>query len=132
MSQDNVDLVRAAFDAYFRGDTQAMLSLTATDVTVTQFPDQVIAHTYHGQRGLMHVMADWLDTWDDWSIEILTAREAGNLVIATGRQRGRGKGSGAPMEADATFVFAVEQRKIAHWQMFRSEQEALSTVGLGD
>jgi ketosteroid isomerase-like protein len=130
MSQENVELVQAAFDAYFRRDEPALLKLVAVDVVITQFPEQVDVRDYHGHEGFRQVMIDWTGSWDDWSIEILGARELGDLVLASARQRGRGKASGAPMDAEATFVFTVREDLIARWQMFSSEEQALKAVGL--
>jgi ketosteroid isomerase-like protein len=128
----NLELVQAVFDAYFRGDEPALLALAAADIVITQFPEQVDAGEYHGHEGFRQVMADWTGSWDDWSIEILSAREVGDLVLATARQRGRGIGSGAPMEAEAIFVFTVCDGLIARWQMFSSEEQALKAVGLAE
>ncbi len=127
---ENLELVQAVFDAYFRGDEPAVLALAAPDIVITQFPEQIDAREYHGHDGFRQVMADWTGTWDDWSIEILGAREVGDLVLATARQRGRGKGSGAPIEAEAAFVFTLRDGVIARWQMFSSEEQALQAVGL--
>jgi ketosteroid isomerase-like protein len=130
VSQADVEVVRAAFDAYLRDDEPAMLELVAPDVVVTQFPDQIDVHDYHGHEGLRQVMADWIGAWADWSIELLDAREADGLVLATAVQRGRGKRSGVPMQSEVAFLFTLRAGKIARWQMFRSEREALKTVGL--
>jgi ketosteroid isomerase-like protein len=130
VSQADVEVVRAAFDAYLRGDEPAMLELVAPDVVVTQFPDQIDVRDYHGHEGLRQVMADWIGTWADWSIELLDAREADGLVLATAVQRGRGKGSGVPIQSEVAFLFTLRAGTIARWQMFRSEREALKTVGL--
>jgi ketosteroid isomerase-like protein len=129
MTQENLELVQAAFDAYFRGDEPALLELVAADIVITQFPEQVDVRDFHGHDGFRQVMAEWIGSWDDWSIEILGARELGDLVLATARQRGRGIGSGAPMDAEATFVLTVREGLIARWQMFSSEQQALESVG---
>jgi uncharacterized protein len=129
MSDENVERVQAAIDAYLRGDEAAMLALVSPDVVITQFPDQIDVRDYHGHEGIAQVMSDWLSAWDDWRIEILTAREIGEMVFVTARQSGRGKGSGAPMDAGVVFVFTVRQAKIARWQMFRSEQEAFAATG---
>jgi ketosteroid isomerase-like protein len=129
MSQENVELVQTAFDAYFRGDEPALLKLVAVDVVITQFPEQVDVRDYHGHEGFRQVMIDWTGSWDDWSIEILSARQVGDLVLATARQRGRGRASGAPMDAEATFVFTVSEGLIARWQMFSSGEQALKAVG---
>jgi ketosteroid isomerase-like protein len=128
--ESSVQLVQTAFDAYFRGDEPAMLELVAPDIVVTQFPDQADVRDYHGHEGLLQVMTEWVGTWDDWSLEILRAKEVGELVFVTANQHGRGKGSGAPIEAEVTFVFAVRHGKIARWRMFHSEQQALEAVRL--
>jgi ketosteroid isomerase-like protein len=126
----HLEIVQAAFDAYFRGDEQALLALAAPSIVISQFPEQVDAGQYHGHDGFRQVMADWTGSWDDWSIEIVSAREVGNRVLATALQRGRGMGSGAPMEAQAIFVFTVRDGLIARWEMFSSEEQALTAVGL--
>jgi ketosteroid isomerase-like protein len=132
MTQENLELVQAAFDAYFRGDEPALLELVAADIVITQFPEQVDVRDFHGHEGFRQVMAEWIGSWDDWSIEILGARELGDLVLATARQRGRGIVSGAPMDAEATFVFTVREGLIARWQMFASEKQALEAAGLAE
>lgn len=128
MSQENLRVVQAAFEAYFRDDERGLLDLVAPDVLITQFPEQVDVRDYRGHEGFRQVMADWTGSWDDWSIEILSAREVGDLVLATARQRGTGRGSGAPMQADATFVFTVRNGLITRWQMFSSEEEAVEAA----
>jgi ketosteroid isomerase-like protein len=128
MAHENLELVRAAFDAYLRGDEPAMLELTAPDVVVTQFPDQLDVRDYHGREGVRQVMSEWIGTWDEWTIEMLRAREVGGRVLVTALQRGRGKVSGVPIEGEVTFVFTLSHGAIARWQMFRSESEALEAV----
>src|SRR5437588_6473888 len=128
MSQENVELVQSAFDAYARGDEPALLELVAPDVLITQFPEQVDVRDYHGHEGFRHVMTEWTGSWTDWSIEILSARELRHLVLVTVRQQGRGVASGAPMDGEATFVLTVRESLIARWQMFSSEEQALEAV----
>src|SRR2546423_14688148 len=121
MSQQNIEIVQAAFDAYFRGDESAMLDHAAPDVVVTQFPDQPDVQDYHGHEGLLQVMAEWTDTWDDWSVEILRTREIGDRVLVGERQRGRGKSSGAHVEGGVAFAFTVGPDKIARCTVFHPE-----------
>ena len=128
MSQQNVGIVGAAFDAYLRGDEPRMLELTAPDVIITQFPDQLDVRDYHGHEGLRQVMTEWIGTWADWSIEMLGAREVNGLVFVTALQRGRGKGSGVPIQSEVIFVFTVRRGAIVRWRMFRSEAQALDAV----
>lgn len=131
MSDENAAIVQRAFDAYLRGDEDAMFALTATDIVVTQFPDQIDVRDYHGHEGLRHVMTEWIGTWEDWSIELLQAREVGGFVLAIALQRGRGRASGAPMQTEVAFLFTVRDGLIVRWRMFHSEREALDALELG-
>ncbi|TMM08167.1 MAG: hypothetical protein E6G05_01820 [Actinobacteria bacterium] len=63
MSKENLQIVRAAFDAYFRGDVPAMLELVDPGVVVTQLPDQPDPQTFHGREGLLRSMAEWTGQW---------------------------------------------------------------------
>jgi ketosteroid isomerase-like protein len=130
VAPENVRIVRAAFDAYLRGDEQGMLGVVSADVVATQFPDQLDVRDFHGHEGVRQLMAEWIGAWEDWTIELLAAREVGDLVVATACQRGRGRGSGAPMESQVTFIFTIRHSAIERWQMFHTEQEALEAVGL--
>jgi ketosteroid isomerase-like protein len=128
MSQDSVAVVRAAFDAYLNADEPRMLRLISPDITVTQFPDQLDVRDFHGREGVRRVMAEWIGTWDEWTIELVRATEVDGHVIATAVQRGRGKASGAPIEAEVTFLFTVRDDVIVRWRMFRSEEDAVSAM----
>jgi ketosteroid isomerase-like protein len=129
MSEENLQLAQAGFDAYFRGDLPGMLELVAPDVVVTQFPDQVDVQTFHGHEGLLRAMAEWIGTWDDYSFEVVGMRDFDDHVLVSAVQRGRGKGSGIQVEADVYFLFTVRANKLARWQMFQSEQQALDAAG---
>jgi ketosteroid isomerase-like protein len=124
MGSASVRVVQAAIDAFLRGDERTWLELAAPNIVVTQFPDQLDVRDYHGRDGLAQVVADWIGTWDDWSIEILRVEDVGADVFVAALQRGRGKGSGVPIEDEVTLVFTVRDGMISRWQMFRSEQEA--------
>jgi ketosteroid isomerase-like protein len=130
MSQENVEVVRAAIQAWLRGDLPAALELVAESIVTTQPPTQADAKTYIGHDGLMQAMADWGGQWDDWHLELLRLINADPGVVAVLRQHGRGKLSGAEVATELGCVFTVEAGKIVRWQMFFSEQEALEAVGL--
>jgi ketosteroid isomerase-like protein len=128
--QENVEIVRAAFDRYLHGDEAAALALFASDIVVTQFPDQLDGRDFHGHQGVREAMAEWIGVWDEWTIELLRARELGERVLAIARQRGRGKTSGVPIDSEVAFLFTMRRGAIARWQMLSTEHEAHNGVGL--
>ena len=49
MPDGNLAIVLAAFAAFQRGDEEAMLSAASPEIVVTQFPDQLDVHDFHGR-----------------------------------------------------------------------------------
>jgi ketosteroid isomerase-like protein len=132
MSQANVDVVRAAFAAYARGDTEAVLELCAKDIVITQPPEVPgVSPRQYGHAGVLEAFAIWPEQWDEYRIEsIRVAADPGDYVIVVTRQRGRGKQSGVEVDMEFTFLFTVREGKIAEWQLFVSEDQALQAAGL--
>src|SRR5436190_5158779 len=130
MSQENVELVRAAFDAYFRGDMEAVLGLMDPEIVVMQPPEVPDGTTLHGHAGVMEAIAAWPEQWDDYQLEIVQIVDAGDHVAVRTHQRGRGKGSGVEVEDKIWFVAGFRNGRIADWRMFGAESEALEAAGL--
>ncbi len=130
MSRESVQVVRAAYEAYLRGDVAGMLERVAPDVVVHQPPDQVDARTSVGHEGLLAIMGEWIGEWEDYRVEMLRMVDADPHVVVTIRQSGRGKGSGVEVESEYAFVYTVEAGKVAQWRMFTSEDQALQAVGV--
>jgi ketosteroid isomerase-like protein len=122
-------VARQLWAAWEGGDVEGMFELIDPEIVSTQFPEQVDVRDYHGHEGVRAVMEDWIGTWDDWKIELLDVRVIGDSVVLSLYQSGRGKGSGVAMEAPVWFVWLVRDGKVARWEMFSSEREALEAAG---
>jgi ketosteroid isomerase-like protein len=134
MSEENVAIVRRAFDAYVGGDIDAVLRLCAEDIVVTQAPEVPgVSPQQHGHDGVLDAFRIWPEQWDDFEIEIQrVVADPGDYVVVATRQSGRGKQSGVEVEADFTFVFTIASRKIREWRIFAHESQALAAIGLAD
>jgi ketosteroid isomerase-like protein len=120
----DVEIVEKAFLAWYLQDEPGMMALVHPDIVVTQIPEQVDTRPYRGHDGLRAVMADWVGTWEDYTIDLLETREVGHGVVSAVHQSGRGKGSGIAMEADTWFAWHVKDGQIIRWQMFSTEHQA--------
>ncbi len=131
MSQGNVEIVRAAFDASNRDDMQAVLRLCDEDIVVTQ-PMELPGASPHqrGHGGVLEAFSIWPDQWDEYHIEILRMADRGDYVAVTARTGGRGKQSGVEVEMDFSFVFSVREGKIVELKIFMREDQALEAAGL--
>ncbi len=131
MSQANVEIVRAAFDAFERDDVNGVLSLCDPEIEITQAADLLGAPQHqHGHAGMLEAIAVWTEQWDDYRIEIVSMTDLGDQVMVKQMARGRGKGTGIPVEMLFTFLFLVRAGKITEWRIFTREDEALEAVGL--
>ena len=77
----------------------------------------------------MQAVAAWPDQWDDYQLEIVQVVDAGTHVAIKTHQRGRGRGSGVEVEDEIWFVAGFRDEKIAEWQMFGDERQALEAAG---
>jgi len=134
MSEENVDVVRRAFEAYSRGDIDEVLRLCDEDIVIIQAPEVPGAPPRHdGHAGVLEAFGLWPAQWDDYRVEIRRVlADPGDYVVVGTHQSGRGKESGVEVQADFTFVFAVRNGRIAEWRIFVRESDGLAAVGLGE
>jgi ketosteroid isomerase-like protein len=131
MSRENVEVVERAFEAFDRGDFDAVLALCDEDIVISQ-PRELpgAPPILHGHAGVLESFELWPEQWDDFRLEILDMRDLGSHVLVSARTFGRGKQSGIEVEARFTFVFTLRNGKLSEWQLFLREEEALEAVGL--
>src|ERR671914_59566 len=132
MSQENVEIVRAGFDAFSRGDMPAMLELVDPSIVFTPIPDAPDVEDFHGHEGLLQGIAQTTDIWEDFSVELREMRDFDDHVLASFRWSGRGPSSGIEVEVDVCARITVREGKLVRWQFFASEQQALEAAGLSE
>jgi ketosteroid isomerase-like protein len=129
MSRENVEVVRRAFEAYARGDVEAMLEEVDQEVQWKQVEEP---GPVYGRDGVREALRRWDETWDNLQAEVEEYIDAGECVVALIRFRGLGRTSGVPVEMASYHVFTVRNGKVA--RMFEygpgKRVEALEAVGL--
>src|ERR671925_26772 len=98
MSQENVEIVRRGFEAFQRGDTEAILDDVDPDVEVHEPTDLPDAQVFHGHPGLLATVEKAQAMFDDIRIEAEEFTDAGDRVVIWYRVVGRGRGSGVEVE----------------------------------
>ncbi|MEK6328485.1 MAG: nuclear transport factor 2 family protein [Actinomycetota bacterium] len=130
MSQENVDRVRRAWEAYEGGDLSAVLETLSPDLVTHVAPPIPLAGTYHGPEGLLQLTLDWAEGFDEL---IATAEEhidAGDQVITRVRHRASGAESGVPVETDIWYVWTLGAEQTVRVDIFNDRREALEAAGL--
>jgi len=85
---------------------------------------------WHGPEGMLDVAAEWIDTFDEFTMKGEEFIDAGDHVVVRVTQEGRGGGSGVPVTGTFWFVFGMRDRKVVTFDMYATREQALEAVGL--
>jgi len=130
MSPENVELVRAGFAAFERGDVSEMLDLAADQLVVYRAdPDSA---TFHGKEGFLEATAERTEGFSEWAVVPHEFIDAGDFVVVRVQQVVRGEASGVSVEGAFWFVFEVHDARITKLSFYVREIEALEAAGLRD
>jgi len=140
MSQENVDVVRAAFEVMaqehmesFRRGIEARLQFFAPSIQWTVRSDLPDAGVYRGHDGLRQLVGRFGEVLADQWIEPQEFIDAGrDSVVVPLHWGGRGKLSRVEVaeRQGETWVFTVENEKITRVREYRHKAEALEAAGL--
>ena len=114
-----MEVVRAGFDAFSRGDMPAMLELADPSIVFTPLPDAPDVQSFHGHEGLLQGIEQTIGMWDDFSVELREMRDFDDHVLASFRWWGRGPSSGIEIETDVWALYALRKGKVVRWQFSR-------------
>jgi hypothetical protein len=131
MSQENVELMRAAYDTFNRRHWEAFVALFDDGVEIES---RLVAMegAYHGHEGLRQWWDAVTGAMPDYTVEIQELRHLGDVVLARSRGLGHGASSATPVIDPFWHVVRWRNRKIVWWRNCSTEAEALESVGLSE
>ena len=132
MSQENVEVVRQALDAYSRRDVETMRALNDPDMVLDWSASQgVAAGVYRGYDEAMRFYEGYFEAFEEIVFVADSFIDAGEFVVVpnVAHQRGR---DGIEVSARSTLVFTVRNRKITRICLYQEHEheQALKAVGL--
>ena len=131
MSQENVEIVRRAWQAYVSGGVEATFDFWTEDCVFEEFPEMPESAVYVGRDRLSEAAEHFTEMWSDLEFEPVEFIDAGeNLVIAVVAYRGRGVASGAPLDALASWLYEMRDGRVFRARSFTTKQQALEAAGL--
>jgi uncharacterized protein len=138
MSQENVEVVRLAYDYVSTGqDTATVLAIYDPEVEwdISQAPARHLLgepHVFRGHDGLKKFFGAWYEAWDVVKPDLEELIDAGDQVIAIETTRGRGRASGLSVELPHVSVWTIRKGKIIQVQWFATRDEAREAVELSE
>src|SRR5262245_12480935 len=133
MSEENVALVRAVWDAVNRGDLDEAFKYAPDDFvadwSASEAPESGV---YRGRERVRELFQKTRDAWSEieyFEDEII---DAGDHVVRVGGVRARGKGSGAEVTAHGAQVWTFRDGVPVSISLHQSKAEALGAIGLAE
>jgi ketosteroid isomerase-like protein len=121
----NLNLNRRAFDAFDAGDVDGVLALLDPEVEVYMPNDLPNSGTFRGHEGYLKWVGNWLEAWDDFTVEIREIEPVGERhVVAHARQSATGKGSGIPVEMEIAYMTETRDGRAIALHLYQSADEA--------
>jgi ketosteroid isomerase-like protein len=130
MSQENVELVRRGYEAFERGEMEAVLSLLDPDAEIRvdrAFPDW---EPFYGPDGFMSFLQMWLEPWETYRVQVDKLIDAGERVLVAATEFGRRRDTGFDVEQRSYHVWTLKDGRAVRLDTFFEWSEALEAAGL--
>jgi ketosteroid isomerase-like protein len=129
MSQENMDFMRQAFEAFEEGDVRALARFLHPDVQWKAVEDPV---PRRGFDGVLASLAAWFEVWEEAHVDLEELEDAGASVIAVVNMRGRHAGSRSEVSERFFQVWTMRDGRITSFHEYKTRHEALEAVGLSE
>ena len=113
-------------------DFETALSTFHEDVVIRRMPPLPDPRSAKGREGVLEVIADWIEDFDDFEMRGEEYVDAGDYVIVQVIQSARGGGSGVPVEGTFWFVYEVADDKVRRLEMYATRSQAHAAAGLSE
>ena len=131
MSEENLALVRAVYEAFNRRDWDSVFSLAVPEFefTLKRGPE---AGTHRGSEAVRRVLEDQAAAFDLWILEPEQFFERDDVVVAFVKFRLRPKESSAEFEIRIGNLWTIRDGKLLSLEGFPEREEALEAAGLSE
>jgi ketosteroid isomerase-like protein len=124
MSQADIEMLKAGFDAYNKGEFERMLEIWDEDVEVVKLGGG------EPLRGKESIRKWLIPDAIDQRAEGMEFRDFGERVLVTCNWHVRGRGSGVEFDTRVFLLFTMRTGKVIRAEGFSGEHEALNAAGL--
>jgi ketosteroid isomerase-like protein len=130
MSQENMEILRRANEAFNRGDLEGLLG--KFDPDVEWLPHRAATEgAYRGPAGIKRFITDTTEVFEKYELHFEYA-DLGERVLAWGHVHVRARGSGIETDIEAGGIFDFREGKIVRWEDFGTKEKALEALGLSE
>jgi ketosteroid isomerase-like protein len=132
MSRENVEVVQTGWEAWQKGDLDAVCATwdPAVEWDTTNFADWPENAVYRGEDEVRRFLEEWVDTWDRYESGVDAFVDAGDRVLVLCWQRGFGRESEVPVQIEMAQVFTIRHGRVVRIDNYTDRTQAFEAVGL--
>jgi ketosteroid isomerase-like protein len=132
MSQENVEIIRRAYERWNRGDF-GWATVVAPEFEYVASPAFIgLSGGHRGLEGFTRFLEQIWGEFNEPHAEPQEFIEAEDNVLAVMTFRGRGKQSGVEVNMELFQLWTFRDGKVVRGQGFSNREEALEAAGLGE
>ena len=128
MSEENVEIVRRAFEAWNQGRAESAKRFWAEDYEYHDPPDFPDPRVVRGREAVAAHLKDQTSVLGDLMVTIVDVRARDETVVVRSEGTAHGAESGVEVPAEATQVFEVAAGRLQRARMFLTWEEALEAA----
>jgi ketosteroid isomerase-like protein len=134
MSQENVEVVKVAYEAFVRGGLDRFMEHFTDDVDYRAVEGEIDdSGPIHGKDALRAYLQDWIDMFDEFRMELVELIDAGeDTVVALERYAGRARLSSVETDQLVGDVYTIRDGKIASGREYATLAQAREAAGLSE
>ena len=136
MSQENVEVIRAAFAAWNAGDMEAPFAHFHPELVYHPRADEPDPSPHVGRDAYERLVRGFVDSFSEVTLEVLELIDAGDHVIASTVLHvvlhGQESASGAGVSDTYVFVYKLRDGLIVEGWEYKTKQEAFEALGLSE
>jgi len=130
VSEQNVEVVRRALEAFSAGDASAFASLATPDIEWKTGLGAVEGEVFHGHEGVATYFGRLASAWDSFRFVVHEWRDLGDVVLVLGHLEGHGRGGGVPVQSPVGAVWDLRDGKIWRLRAYLDHDVARRTAGV--
>src|SRR5215207_6559395 len=115
MSQENVEVVRAMYRAWNRGEYSTALESIDDEVEVDAALGQLLDGPYRGHAGVRKLLEGFWDSFEEHRTDVEECIPVGDDVVVAVHHHARGKSSGVEVEMLGGQVWTLRDGKAVRW-----------------
>jgi ketosteroid isomerase-like protein len=132
MSQENVEIVRRAYQCLNERDAAGLAALCDEDFSMDMTERVFNPDTYRGRAGIARFVSDVNEAWESYHWEVEEAIVAGDQVVAMVHAEGLSRVGGPGVDWHVAWLWKLKDGKVHSLRFHRDRAKALEAAGLSE